>query len=94
VLGRDDIGAARAGHVCADLVLLRPARRVAWRAPVHDPVAALVFCTPASASLSVIDGKVRIRDGQFNGLDLPPLLARHRALARTLYERARHPHTA
>jgi cytosine/adenosine deaminase-related metal-dependent hydrolase len=60
----------------------------------HDPVAALVFCTPASASLSVIDGKVRIRDGQFNGLDLPPLLARHRALARTLYERARHPHTA
>jgi len=61
----------------------------------HDPVAALVFCTPASVSLSVIGGTVRVRGREFTGLELAPLLARHRDLARrTLYEAARHPHTA
>jgi len=57
-------------------------------------VAALVFCTPASVSLSVIGGTVRVRGGEFTGLELAPLLARLRDLARTLYEAARHPHTA
>ena len=46
----------------------------------------------AGARLSVINGRVRIRDGRFTDLALEPLLARHRELARTLYERARHPH--
>lgn len=92
VLGRDDIGALAPG-MSADLVAF-DLRGVAHAGAGHDPVAALVFCTPGTASLSVIDGQVRIRDGQFTGLELPPLLARHRALAQALYEGARHPHSA
>jgi len=58
----------------------------------HDPVAALVFCQPGQVALSVINGRVVIREGRFTQLELAPLLAQHRQLARTLYERARHPH--
>ena len=92
VLGRDDIGALAPG-MSADIVAF-DMRGVAHAGAGHDPVAALVFCTPASVSLSVIGGAVRIRGGEFTGLELAPLLARHRDLARTLYEAARHPHTA
>ena len=92
VLGRDDIGALAPG-MSADVVGF-DLRGVSHAGAWHDPVAALVFCTPASAALSIIDGQVRIREGRFVDLELPPLLARHRELARTLYERARHPHTA
>ena len=56
----------------------------------HDPVAALVFCTPGKVSLSVIHGKVVVRDGELLTVELPRVLERHRALARTLYERAWH----
>ncbi len=55
-------------------------------------MAALVFCQPGAAALSLINGRVRIRDGRFTDIDLAPLMARHRELARTLYEQARHPH--
>jgi cytosine/adenosine deaminase-related metal-dependent hydrolase len=92
VLGRDDIGAIAPG-MSADIVAF-DMRGVAHAGAGHDPVAALVFCTPGSVSLSVINGAVRIRDGGFTGLELAPLLARHRDLARTLYDGARHPHTA
>ena len=92
VLGRDDIGAIEPG-MSADIVAF-DMRGVAHAGAWHDPVAALVFCTPGEVSLSVINGKVRIRGGRFTGLELAPLLARHRGLAQTLYEGARHPHMA
>jgi cytosine/adenosine deaminase-related metal-dependent hydrolase len=92
VLGRDDIGALAPG-MSADLVAF-DLRGVAHAGAWHDPVAALVFCTPGSVSLSVINGRVKIRDSGFTGLELAPLLARHRTLARSLYEGARHPHLA
>jgi cytosine/adenosine deaminase-related metal-dependent hydrolase len=92
VLGRDDIGAIAPG-MSADIVAF-DLRGVAHAGAGHDPVAALVFCTPGAVSLSVINGAVRIRDGEFTGMALAPLLARHRDLARTLYDAARHPHTA
>jgi cytosine/adenosine deaminase-related metal-dependent hydrolase len=92
VLGRDDIGALAPG-MSADLVAF-DLRGVTHAGAGHDPVAALVFCQSADASLSVIDGRVRVRDGRLVGMDIEPLLARHRALARVLYESARHPHTA
>jgi hypothetical protein len=51
---------------------------------VHDPLAALVFCQPPNVDLSVIDGRVRVRDGQLVDIDLPPLVERHNAIARAL----------
>ena len=92
VLGRDDIGALAPG-MAADLVAF-DLRGVSHAGAWHDPVAALVFCQPANAALSVINGRVRVRGGELVDVELAPLLQQHRDLARTLYEAARHPHTA
>ncbi|KQP47662.1 8-oxoguanine deaminase [Pseudorhodoferax sp. Leaf274] len=92
VLGRDDIGALAPG-MSADLVAF-DLRGVGHAGAGHDPVAALVFCQPANAALSVIDGRVRVREGRLVDTELAPLLERHRQLARQLVEAARHPHTA
>jgi cytosine/adenosine deaminase-related metal-dependent hydrolase len=85
VLGRDDVGCLAPG-MAADIVafdLNAPGFAGAW----HDPVAALVFCAPARASLSVIDGRIVVRDGQLATLELEPLLERHNRLARELVDR-------
>jgi len=43
-----------------------------------------VFCQPPNVDLSVINGRMRVRDGRLLGVDLPPLIARHNAIARAL----------
>ncbi len=82
VLGRDDIGALAPG-MAADFIGYR-LQRIDFTGALHDPLAALVFCTPPIVDLSVINGQVRVRDGQIQGLDLPPLVRRHNALSRAL----------
>jgi cytosine/adenosine deaminase-related metal-dependent hydrolase len=84
VLGRDDIGCLAPG-MAADIVafnLNAPGFAGAW----HDPVAALAFCAPARVSLSVIDGRIVVRDGVLATLELEPLLERHNRLARALVD--------
>ncbi|UUX95045.1 8-oxoguanine deaminase [Aquabacterium sp. J223] len=82
VLGRDDIGALAPG-MSADVVAF-DLRGVAHAGAHHDPVAALVFCTPVNASLTVVNGRLVVRDGRLVTLDLPVVLERHRALAKQL----------
>ena len=86
VLGRDDIGALAPG-MSADCVAFDMSG-VGYAGAGHDPVAALVFCTPTDVSTSVINGRVVVRDGHLLTADLPRVLTRHRELARTLFERA------
>ncbi|MGT2429303.1 8-oxoguanine deaminase [Cupriavidus basilensis] len=86
VLGRDDIGALAPG-MSADFVAFDMGQ-VAYAGAGHDPVAALVFCTPGNVATSVINGKVVVRDGELRTVELPRVLARHRGLARELFERA------
>ena len=83
VLGRDDIGQLAPG-MAADLIGYRLDTLGFAGGAVHDPLAALVFCQPPNVDLSVIDGCVRVRDGRLLGVDLPPLIARHNAIARAL----------
>lgn len=83
VLGRDDIGQLKAG-MRADLVGFRVDTLPYAGAAVHDPVASLVFCQPQQVDLSVINGVVRVEDGQPVDLDLPNLVARHNAIASAL----------
>jgi cytosine/adenosine deaminase-related metal-dependent hydrolase len=83
VLGRDDIGALAPG-MSGDLVAFDCNGLAMAGAAVHDPVAALLFCSPQNVSLSVINGKAVVSDGQLLPLDLPPLIARHNRLARAL----------
>jgi cytosine/adenosine deaminase-related metal-dependent hydrolase len=86
VLNRDDVGALAPG-MSADFVAFDMSQ-VGFAGAGHDPVAALVFCTPANVAASVINGREVVRDGALLTADLPNVLLRHRALARTLFERA------
>ncbi|SFM59966.1 8-oxoguanine deaminase [Rugamonas rubra] len=82
VLNRDDIGALKPG-MAADIVMFK-LDQIGFAGALHDPVAALVFCTPANVSHSIINGKVVVRDGQMCTVDLPLVIERHNELARIL----------
>jgi cytosine/adenosine deaminase-related metal-dependent hydrolase len=82
VLGRDDIGALAPG-MAADFIGYRLAR-LEFAGALHDPLAALVFCTPPYVDLSVINGQVRVQDGEIVGLDLPDLVRRHDEISRAM----------
>ena len=82
VLNRDDIGALKPG-MAADIAMFK-LNQIGYAGALHDPVAALVFCTPSNVSHSIINGKVVVRDGELCTVDLPLLIERHNALARRL----------
>ncbi|MBN9526220.1 MAG: 8-oxoguanine deaminase [Alphaproteobacteria bacterium] len=82
VLNRDDIGALAPG-MAADFVAFRTGG-IGMAGALHDPVAALVFCNPGPVALSVINGRVVVRDGQLGTIDLPRVIERHNRLAARL----------
>ncbi len=79
VLNRDDIGSL-APDMAADFAAF-DLRRVGLAGALHDPVSALVFCAPGEVALSVINGRIVVRDGRITTLDLPLLVERHNQLA-------------
>jgi cytosine/adenosine deaminase-related metal-dependent hydrolase len=87
VLGRDDVGALAPG-MAADLVAFR-VDDLAHAGSASDPVAALVTCAPARVTLSVINGRIVVEDGELRGIDLDALVAGHNDISRALLERAR-----
>jgi cytosine/adenosine deaminase-related metal-dependent hydrolase len=82
VLGRDDIGALAPG-MAADFIGYR-LERLDFAGALHDPLAALVFCTPPKVDLSIINGRVRVQDGEIVGLDVAALAQRHNAISRRM----------
>lgn len=86
VLGRDDIGAIERGKA-ADFIGIN-LNQLDFAGALHDPVSALVFCTPPRVDLSIINGRVVVQDGKLTTLDLMPVIERHNRLAREMVERA------
>jgi 8-oxoguanine deaminase len=82
VLDRDDIGAL-APNMAADFVAF-DLRTIGFAGGLHDPVAALVFCAPASVALSVINGRIVVKDGRLTTLELPKIIEAQNRLARVL----------
>ena len=82
VLGRDDVGALAPG-MAADFIAFDMGR-LDYAGATHDPLAALVFCSPQNVDLSVINGRVRVQDGQIVDLDLEPLIRRHNQISREM----------
>ncbi|WP_267908924.1 8-oxoguanine deaminase [Paraburkholderia kururiensis] len=82
VLGRDDIGALAPG-MAADFVAF-DLRQPLFAGALHDPVAALVFCAPSQVALSVIDGRIVVKDGVLQTVELGPVIERHNRLAAEL----------
>lgn len=85
VLGRDDVGALAPG-MAADFVAYR-FDQIGFAGAAVDPVAALVFCTPAQVDLSVINGKIVVQDGVLQTVDLHRLVEQHNALSLQLINR-------
>ena len=50
----------------------------------HDPVAAVVYCRPNGVDLSVINGNIVVQEGRLTTVDMPPILERHRTIARAM----------
>jgi cytosine/adenosine deaminase-related metal-dependent hydrolase len=82
VLGRNDIGALAPG-MAADLAAF-DLNAVAFAGARHDAVAALVFCGPATAAYTIVNGRVIVREGRLTTIDLPSLTRRHNRLAAEL----------
>ncbi len=82
VLGRDDVGMI-APEMAADFIAFRIDSHE-FAGALNDPVAALIFCQPQRVDLSVINGKVVVRDGILQTLDLPVLVEQHNAISRRL----------
>ena len=86
VLNRDDIGALKPG-MAADIAIFS-LDQIGFAGAWHDPVAALVFCTPSNVAYSIINGRVLVRDGKLTSIDLPTTMERHNQLAFALAEAA------
>jgi cytosine/adenosine deaminase-related metal-dependent hydrolase len=82
VLGRDDIGVLAPGYA-ADLIAI-DLERVEFAGAIHDPVAALVLCAPASVDYSWVGGEPLVEEGVVAGVDEAGLVERHNMLARDL----------
>ena len=77
-LGRNDIGRIAAG-MQADLAFFTLDEP---RFSGAKPIAALVLCGAHRADRVMVAGRWRVIDGAPEGVDLPALIARHRAAAR------------
>ena len=86
VLGREDIGCLAPG-MAADFIGYRLDRLALAGGAVHDPLASLVFCHPPAVDLSVINGRVRVKEGCLLETDLDQLVRQHNDLARRLVTR-------
>jgi len=83
VLGRSDIGHLAPG-MCADLALFDLNTLGFAGGAVHDPVGALVLCASPQAAHVVVDGRVVVREGVLQTLQLAPLIELHNRLATRL----------
>lgn len=83
VLGRDDIGILAPGMM-ADIVGVRVDTLPFAGGAVHDPLAALVFCQPQQVDFSMVNGRVRVSEGQIIDVDLPTIVAQHNRVATAL----------
>ncbi len=83
VIGNHDVGQLKPG-MAADLAAF-DLNVLALAGARHDPAAALVFCSPQSASWVIVNGVVRVWQGQICGVDSKELVERHNQLSRELF---------
>ena len=84
VLGRADIGSLEPDK-CADFFAIN-LNRLEYAGAMHDPLAALVFCTPVKADYTVVGGRFVVKKGQLVTMDVSSLVAQHNKAAKRLLE--------
>jgi cytosine/adenosine deaminase-related metal-dependent hydrolase len=85
LLGRDDLGMLAPGQA-ADLIAVNM-NRLPFAGGLHDPLAALVLCDVDRVDLVIVNGRIRVENGQLAGFDLPALIDRQNHLAAALVRR-------
>jgi cytosine/adenosine deaminase-related metal-dependent hydrolase len=87
-LGRDDIGELSPGK-CADIAAF-PLRRLSLAGAVVDPLGALLFAgSDPYAACTIVNGRVRVRDGRMTDVDEAAALDGANAAATRLLDAAR-----
>ncbi len=84
-IGREDIGTLQEG-MAADIIGINM-NKIDYAGAQHDPLAATVFCHPPKVDWSIINGEIKVDDGEFLPLDLEKLSARQNELARKQLEK-------
>jgi 8-oxoguanine deaminase len=82
VLGRGDIGSLEAGK-CADFIAF-DLKQLDYAGALHDPVSAIVFCSPQKVNYNVVHGKMIVREGHFLPFDSKQHAAKHNQAAQRL----------
>lgn len=82
VLGRNDIGSLEVGK-CADFFAI-DLNRLDYAGALHDPVAAVVFCSPQKADYTVVHGNLVVANGRVTTIDVDALIQKHNHAARRL----------
>ncbi len=82
VLGRDDIGSLEPGKV-ADFATF-DLHRIEFAGAQHDPVAALLLCSPVPATHTYVHGSPVISHGRPVNVDLETLVEEHNAASQRL----------
>ncbi|MGH7736467.1 MAG: 8-oxoguanine deaminase [Candidatus Tyrphobacter sp.] len=83
VLGRDDIGVL-APNMAADFVGVRVDTLEKAGGAVHDALASLLFCGGGRVDLTVIAGRIVVRDQHLTGVDERALVREQNAIAKRL----------
>jgi cytosine/adenosine deaminase-related metal-dependent hydrolase len=79
VLGRADIGSLEPGK-CGDFIAIR-LERLEYAGAMHDPVAALVFCSPVEVDYNYVNGRPIVSEGCMQTIELEPLIESHNRAA-------------
>jgi 8-oxoguanine deaminase len=82
VLGREDIGSLEVGK-CADMIAIN-LNRLDYAGAMHDPVAAVLFCSPQKVDYSFVGGKVIIQEGNLATINLKHQIEIHNKAAKRL----------
>ena len=82
VLGRSDIGSLEVGK-CADFFAV-DLEQLDYAGSMHDPLAALVFCSPVKANYTVVGGNFIVKEGHLQTIDLQPHIEKHNIRANRL----------
>jgi 8-oxoguanine deaminase len=82
VLGRPDLGSLEKGK-CGDLFAIN-LDKLEYAGGLHDPLSALIFCSPVKSDYTIVAGKVIVKEGHLMTMDIPSLVEKHNLAARRL----------
>ncbi len=82
VLGRKDIGSLEEGK-CADFIAFN-LNRLDYAGAWHDPVSAIVFCSPQKVDYNVVQGRLIVKEGILTTLNVTEQSEEHKKAAKRL----------